>query len=171
MKKITFLLFFTFLSTSMLFAQSKGLTEATASQTLLGNKNASSVAVLKVQDYEMNTVESVQTRSQDIEMSMIEVSQASKANNELAMKNRLQENEAKSNVSKAERDDLSDAIAKRLEKSKKNTSSLEKRSLALEKEKISLENQREVARKKAMQNYAAPSTKEAADKKSNQQNK
>jgi hypothetical protein len=102
---------------------------------------------------------------------MLELSEGSQAKEELAMKNRLRENEAKSKVSKEERDNLSDAIAKRLEKSEKNTATLTKRNIDLEKQRIALEKRREVAREKAIQNYVAPSSKEVADKKSNQQNK
>jgi hypothetical protein len=165
MKKNTFLLLFAFLTTSLLFAQSMELTKTTDLQTPQVNKSAE---LLEIKDREMNTAERALMQSQDSEMPMIEVSEVSTANNDLAMKKRLQENEAKSNVSKEKRDDLSDAIAKRLEKPKTHTSSLEKRNLALEKEKIALENQREVARKKAMQNYVAPSSEEVADKNSNQ---
>jgi TolA-binding protein len=168
MKKITLCLFIVFISTSVLFAQNKGLTKTADSQTLQVNKNAPLLDILKVQNREINTAESFQTRSQDSQIAMMELSEASQANNDLAMKKRLKENEVKSDVAKEERDNLSAAIKDRLEKSEKNTSTLEKRNLDLEKQRIAVENQREVARKKALQNYVAPSSKELTEKKSNQ---
>jgi Na+-transporting NADH:ubiquinone oxidoreductase subunit NqrC len=171
MKKITLCLFIVSISTSVLFAQTKGLTKTVDSQTLQLNKNAPLLEVLKVQNSEMSTTERVQTRSQDSEIAMMELSAASQANNDLTMKKRLKENEVKSDVAEEERDNLSAAINNRLEKSEKNTSTLEKRNLVLEKQRIDLEKRREIARKKAMQSYVAPSSTEVADKKSNQQNK
>jgi TolA-binding protein len=168
MKKITLCLFFVFLSTSVLFAQNKGLTKTADSQTVQVNENAPLLDILKVQSREMNTSESVQTQSRDSEIAMMELSTVSQANNDLAMKKRLKENEVKSDVAKVERDKLSAAIKDRLEKSEKNTSTLEKRNLDLEKQRIDLAKRREVARKKALQNYVAPSSKELTDKKSNQ---
>jgi hypothetical protein len=116
MKKIIFLSFFAFLSTSVLFAQTKELTKTADSQTLQVSKNGTLLTMLKMQDREMNTAERVQIGSQDSEVSMMKSYEASKANKDLAMEKRLMENEAKSKLAREKRDELTKLVLLRLKK-------------------------------------------------------
>jgi hypothetical protein len=116
MKKIIFLLFFAFLSTSMLFAQSKEFTKTADSQRLQMSKDGSLLTMLKMQDREMNTAERAQIGSQDSEVSMMKSYEASRANKDLAMEKRLKENQAKSKLAREKRDELTKLVLLRLKK-------------------------------------------------------
>lgn len=168
MKKLTLLLV-VFLSTSVLFAQNKVAKPMAEAPPILTNKIEAPVGTLNLHNSETPTINSVQLKKNKELAATMEIPSDSpelqKAN--LEMNNRLKQNEAKSIAAKAERDNYSEAIKKRFEKSQNNIAVQNKKNADLEKERIVLEQKRAEARKLAMKNYVAPSSEELASKKSN----
>ena len=124
MKKLTLLLLFAFLSTSMLFAQSPELKQKSEKQTLQKSEEKTQPESLKLHYSEMKTTTNVKTMQKNEVKPALTFAKDSQNdfrdnnnNNDLAMNKQVQENEAKSKIAKEKRDKYSEAIALRLEKS------------------------------------------------------